>query len=1354
MSLTFQMIMAFVIVAAALVVAAVFLKKTRAVWIIAAAFLVPAAAATIVTANFVAANPADELKQARLVEEKDKNPDDYINMATALLTKGMTRSAEQTLNDFAARYPVNDAYMLARARLDALRGSYQSAQGILATLKSSGEFGGQIEKEANALAAVLSGSLSHNELVQTVMEGIDALSLPDNATRAAAVYAKVDRMDAATASSGEAADAAEEYQEILNDYPATAFPPAFETSYLKALDLSGQYPEIVARSDKYSDASQYLMLGEVVRENHVTEEDLKEVNVLSEQRGRNERIIQWLEQQKASQNFGEDVAVLDGAIEKLHDSSTDSVDSYKAWVREQIRTAADTPGERESSKLYLELAYMNYTDGSDEETAALIRKALVTAADSDDAAYLQPAGRLNEILENKDDTEAYKEIDRYVKVLVDNMQAEEMKANAGADANIDLSDFADEVTDTLTGEDDTPATAADDGDSSSEDDATADGTFSGYVSEQVNQITASINIASIDHSNFEQMSAVIAIDESVADSAEEFKQKIDLYDCDIAVKDYQVEKLNDAGVNIVLVCDNSGSMGDGGKIDDLKDALRRFADNLDSDTKAGTVAFSSGFNEKGSVNLGASVDQLKRAIDEMDANGGTNIYSGVEQAMQQFTKGDAVNVLIVLSDGQDSTPNDNTLKELQMACADRGVMIYSMGLGSDADSAVLSAYSSTGGGSYTHVSNADSLLSFYNYLYKISRNRFRVSYTAQDTIQTDRMLRAEYHDDTKVFDEKKYRLYDNADLDSDNVGENYSLALEGVTLGGLDTRLLYKSSVDQTVHLLGDRLKKDLDLKVSIKAGTTYDLSCAYESDTSWCVTIPAAASCGEYDVVVTVNGKRAVFQSGLVITSDKLNVVRFGQYIFEASSVGSAQNETTLSGYVRMNGWLGFNGTVTLRGDLKHDDSVTMTAGKSFVSYKKGAADLNKLAAFMAEHGVVLNFRGFSDLKLYRNDNVAPSDESFRVEPVKIDTGLVLPGFLYLSTPGMSLYPDRMSIDFREFNTKLPFQDKLLIAGDVPLFDYSLTDEEKMIVSQSAIDCDIEIGVNGASNPKGSIKGGSGGERTGFFGNMRMALNLDEFNLKINTAENNYSFKIMVDIAMIDKGLGLEIAWADGAFDTAKIYADFDVDTVISGVPVTFSDFSLGVSGLKDGIQNMMLEGGCKVSFVKISKFLPGLETYLGDFSVLSLEDVSLALRFGKPYIKLEATLNFLEEVELGHAKLELGLGIPYSNEMIHYDDESVNGIVGEVGTGIKVDTDRIKIDIGTSGQLALTDKVMAATAGGKCNYDIDLWIVGAKSEFEGKVFVGCYQKHNGKPAFAIIVRKDTSEIARFEWDINKVIA
>lgn len=1355
MSPQIQIILAFATVLVVLIVLAVFLKKSRILWAVSAACIVPIAIFTVILSAFVFNDPANAILSAKEAELAKVKSSDYIDISDLLLTRGLTRTAEKTLDEYASRYPVSTGYLQSRAYLDAIRGNYGSAKGILSSLIKTDKIDqDDVSDEISVLEDAIAGKSTHSNVVKTILSAIKRRKYSDSVTRMVEAYAIIDRMDAARASSGAAENAAKKYKSILEDNPSQAFPASFETSYLKALMISGDYCTIIGRSENYNDSHELLIMGELLREKKFTKEDISNATRSDKNRERNRRVVEWIKTQKSERDYGDSTVTLDRAVKVLSETHTDSLETYTEWLQNRIRTFAEMPGERESSKLYMELAYIAYSEGDDTESAVNIRKALVSGADSEDIAYVAPVNRVNEILENREDTESLKEIDEYVHMMVGNMQTEEMKPDAGVDFNVDLSDFADAVTEDLVEE---THEDADNGSDESNHNITApeDTEFGDFAGAQVSQITVAINIASIDHSKFEEVSAVIAMDESIASNVDEFKKNIALYDCDISIDQYTVEKLPDVGVNVILVCDNSGSMS-GDKIANLKTAIQAFVDNKDPDVKVGIVSFDSGVLEEGSTPLGSSDAQLNQAVEEMGAKGGTYIYSGVEEAISQMQPSDAINVIIVMSDGNDSGINDATANEITKSCMDREIMIYTMGLGSDVDSGNLSRFSDAGGGSYTFVSDSNTLLSFYNYIYSISRNRFRVSYTAEDTIQVNRKLLAEYRDNVQVNDVRKYSLIDNSDLDGNDTGENYSIALEGVTLGGLDTRLLYKSSQDQEVHLLGKDLKKELEIKVSIKSGTTYDLACEYETDSSWKVIIPATASCGDYDVIVTVNGKRGVFKSGLIITNNKLNIIRFGQYVFEATSVGKTDKGITLSGYVQMNGWLGFTGTVTITGDPGSDESIVLNAPMTYVKYSKGEKNLNGLAAFMSEHGSVINLLHLNDLSLFRNDSIPPSSDTFRTEPMTVPA-ITVQNLFELNAPGLSLYPDRMEIDFNKFTTKFPFQDKLLKAGELDqIFDFSVDHKETLIISQFAVDCDIDFSV-GAVDKKSydEIPLSNSKKVNAYFGNFRLLANLDEFNLKINTRDNNYSFKILVNVAMLADGIGFELNWSDGQFDAVKLHADFDIPANIGGVPVTFSKFSLGVSGISGvASSGWDLTGGCKISFAKVSQFLPGIQKYIGDISVCSLDDVELKIHFGEPNISLSAKFMLLDAVELGHAKIQLGAGLSYSNTLLGYDGESVSGAVGEVGTGIKVDTSNLKLDIGATIELALTNRVMGLTAEGHLKYDVHWWILGKSDSFEGRMFLGCYQKQNQKYAFALLFQKGGNEVIRFDWDVDKVIA
>lgn len=1078
------------------------------------------------------------------------------------------------------------------------------------------------------------------------------------------------------------------------------------------LILKGDTEELFADANDFSDTELLLDLAELWRQGKIGKHDLEKNEAISEQADLAETVLDWVEREEKKSGYSDrDYEILDAAEEELQELSDSDTGSFELWLRRELTEAAEDEEERESSKLYLELSRLDYDKGDEDGAASYLQKAMTTASDSADASYKGPAAELNRVVEEKDDTEGRKETGVYAEELVDNMRTETMKAatDAGIPAAVNDEGYIE-------------FTAAE-----------AEQSFSGFVSDQINRVTESINIASLDKSKFETISAIVALDESYADTAEKFKENMAVYDCDTVIRDYRVEKLEDAGVNVILCCDNSGSM-DGQKILDLKSALTAFTASLDADVEVGIVSFSSGVNASGSASLGSSESTLRGAIDQMDAGGGTDIWAGVRASLDELSRGDELNIVIVMSDGQDSAPSTDRLTELRAECEDRNTVIYTMGLGADVDSGVLSLYSNYGGGSYDYVSNSETMVSFYHYIYNLSRNRYRVTYEAVDTITVSRKLDVYYAADTRFYGEKAYSLHDNSDVFSeDDLGEEYKVTLDGAELYGLDTRLLYKSRVDQTVRLRGSGLTKEKEIAVSIKDACGYDLPCEYESDESWRVTISPKVTCGVYDVTVTVNGKRAVFDAGLVITDDDLSLVRFGPYVFSATGVEKTRESTRLTGYIRMNDWLGFSGSVTLRGDVDHDDSVALVTRQSYVTYRAGDSDLNLLASLMAKTGKPVSLPGFGSLTLYRNESVSPDSDDFRVEKAVTLGGLTIKDIFTISAPGVTLYPDRAEIGFEDFTTEFPFQDKLLEAGELDkIFEYSAEHEEKLILSGDAIDCSFELKV-GSTDDKLFHEGK--------LGNLKLLLNLNAFELKIDTNENEYSFKILVNIAMLSDGLGVKLEWKDGGLDTIMLYADFDINTSISGVPVTFSDFKLGAEDLPkqynlQGILSSLIVGGCEISVAKISEVIPKLADYIDDAAVFALEDVELKFRLLDPYVSLGAKAKLLGFLDVGEAKIQMGMGIPYSNSLLGFGGEKMNGFLAELKIGLAAEAGNFKFDVNGQGSLALLSQVFGSYSRGTAEVNVEWWVLRKHARADGDFFIGVYQTHSGGWKFAVKAR------------------
>ena len=94
------------------------------------------------------------------------------------------------------------------------------------------------------------------------------------------------------------------------------------------------------------------------------------------------------------------------------------------------------------------------------------------------------------------------------------------------------------------------------------------------------------------------------------------------------------------------------------------------------------------------------------------------------------------------------------------------------------------------------------------------------------------------------------------------------------------------------------------------------------------------------------------------MITSGDLNTVRYGNYIFTSTGKEVCGDTTKLTGYIRMNGWLGFQDSVQLEGDLKKDPEVLMRCRRSYVQYDRNTA--KDMQSILQSMECMLPFRDF----------------------------------------------------------------------------------------------------------------------------------------------------------------------------------------------------------------------------------------------------------------------------------------------------------------------------------------------------------------------------------------------------------
>lgn len=110
---------------------------------------------------------------------------------------------------------------------------------------------------------------------------------------------------------------------------------------------------------------------------------------------------------------------------------------------------------------------------------------------------------------------------------------------------------------------------------------------------------------------------------------------------------------NGTPLDVIIVFDRSGSMNEGSKLSDAKTAARALVDELDPATdRIGLVTYAN--SARVDEQLTQDFTEVRRAINRLDADGGTNIGDGIFDANQELRRrgrAEATPIMIVLTDG-------------------------------------------------------------------------------------------------------------------------------------------------------------------------------------------------------------------------------------------------------------------------------------------------------------------------------------------------------------------------------------------------------------------------------------------------------------------------------------------------------------------------------------------------------------------------------------------------------------------------------------------------------------------------------------------------------------------------------
>jgi len=177
---------------------------------------------------------------------------------------------------------------------------------------------------------------------------------------------------------------------------------------------------------------------------------------------------------------------------------------------------------------------------------------------------------------------------------------------------------------------------------------------------------------------------------------------------------------------VVFVVDRSGSMTEGGKMEQAKKALAWCVDALNPQDRFGLVDFATDWNALEESSLLAATPEnkarAKRYIERIDAAGGTNIEAGLDQGLKLLnTAGGITPMLFFMTDGVPTIGQTDPGALLRKASQDNASLrarIFSFGVGSDVNTLLLDKLAEGGRGARDYVAPNEDIEAKVSSLYQ------------------------------------------------------------------------------------------------------------------------------------------------------------------------------------------------------------------------------------------------------------------------------------------------------------------------------------------------------------------------------------------------------------------------------------------------------------------------------------------------------------------------------------------------------------------------------------------------------------------------------------------------------------
>lgn len=1293
----------------------------------------------------------------------EMSAEDMICFANALANYGVYDEAREIIALYSEEYGYDEECSLLNARMDALQGNYEQAAGIYNRLQKNEQYTALIAEESKSVIAKASVNLGELGVINYLAsEGKDLAAYGYSQAQADSMREALKISEEAV--SGEISDAMKEnydidkYEDILNSvseaervyiaYGAMKYEDLSEDAQkeiktvkkdlekaiqkcedmadfsfardalLKLRLMQGEYDEIAECIDENATYTELVVVSRLYQKNAVKDKDFAE-EYINGYINNNEPIYERLT--SIYEETSDELTTLEKKELKSYIETWKLGTKYPALVyiksTLQNKVSAGEVGS-ESSKVYLELAQVEHFLQNASERKNRISDALTYGYESEDEEYKSAITKINNIVNNTEDISAVMNVGSYVQEVMKNAIPMETYDLLPDEEIVDEDKHNDGDKDQGQG-----AWGKDDEEDAEDSEDVELQDFESAFTDDVSTLMNSLDISSVDTTNFETIEVYISLSEDLATNSKELEKILSVYDCGFEIENFELEKVEYGNLRTYLLCDVSGSMS--GSMEDLRSAVTDYISAKSSKEEVAISTFSDYI--RATVDFGATDEELLNFVSGMYDGGGTAIVSSTIEVLEKFSSANGdKQVLIVMTDGQDGYgySAESIMTEIGSLAEEKNVTVHTIGLGSvDAD--YLNTIAASGNGIFVYVSDSASLSSFYDLLHGQVDNQYKITFKAEDTMTLmNRKLEVKVQD-SAVQDTFIYSIGEQEEADGEGEDEE-ALDVTTLSVSGLKTRFIYKGKEDIDNVLLGSGFTPESYATLTLVGEEEYTIPLQYESSTEYKLTIPATVEVGNYDLVVNIGSKKAQIMNGLVVAQEEeLQTAAFGPYRFTSARMVVDGDTYLLSGNVTMNGWLRFKGEVKLTGDLAAGRSITVEDySGSYVMFD--SADATGLGAYFASKGIYVDVPAMGRFELHYDEQNLYDYEEYKVSDIYSALMYIQHVAAYDSLT-LHLYPDRLELLYSEFHTEFPSLEDIFDTGDSSIFDFEAEGKGILNSQNIGIEFEGEAGFNNEQYCKVNMM------------NSPVLLNKAGIKAKINTWSEEYEFSGEVDLAVVDLGVGASVGLKKTQVDSFSVTLDFPVTVTMGGVPVTFSQFMLGAEDIADAVEKknfkaVTIKGGMKISACDISEICPPLEEFVGDISLLALDETEFKLRLQPMMFQASTELKLLEQITLAKGELQIGT-FEYSNGLLGLSPTEVSGLRAEVKKGFMWELDNLKFDISATGKLNALSRFFGVELNGMAKMEASWWWFNVDLEESGDLLMGVYVKENGAKQFTIIV-------------------